>query len=156
MRFYETNDISRHFSDITLDFLEIVKYFVEFCFHFQYCQEMTAKFWFLLNRFEISKFSTFSCQKLKKSITQLPRIYTSHNTSSRIMWRSFIERPLAKTSYQCRHCCYRWHKSVLIPYPGNTYWKGRLSTVDLLIGVAGLVKKVSSNFNIKMSWSKLI
>jgi hypothetical protein len=33
---------------------------------------MTAKFWFLLNTFEISKFHTFRWQKFKKSISQLP------------------------------------------------------------------------------------
>jgi hypothetical protein len=71
MRFHETNDISRNFSCITLDFREIVKYFV-LCFCFWYFRKMTAKCWFLLNRFEMSKFCTFWWQKLKKSISQLP------------------------------------------------------------------------------------
>jgi hypothetical protein len=39
--------------------------------------------------------------------------------------------------------------------PGNTNWRGRLSTVDFLIKVASFVKKVN-NLNIKRSWSKLV
>ncbi len=37
--------------------------------------------------------------------------------------------------------------------PGNTNWRGRLSTVDLLIKVTCFVKKVNSS---KISWSKLV
>jgi hypothetical protein len=40
--------------------------------------------------------------------------------------------------------------------PGNTNWGGMLSTVDLLIKVAHLVKKENKNFNIKMRWSELV
>ncbi len=72
MRFHETNDISWNFSGITLDFREIAMYFVDFGFRFLYFWKMTAKFWFLLNRFEILKFRTCRWQKLKKSISQLP------------------------------------------------------------------------------------
>jgi hypothetical protein len=31
-----------------------------------------------------------------------------------------------------------------MPSPGNTYWRGRLSTVDLLIKVACFVKKINN------------
>ncbi len=59
MRFHKANDISQNFIGITLDFHEIAKYFVDFWFRFWYLQKMTAKFWFLSNRFEISKFRNF-------------------------------------------------------------------------------------------------
>jgi hypothetical protein len=72
MRFYKTNDISRNFSGTTLGFHEVSKYFVDFQFHYWYFQKMTAKFWFLLNWFKISKFCTFRWRKLKRSISQLP------------------------------------------------------------------------------------
>jgi hypothetical protein len=58
-RFDETNDISQNFSGIILVFCEVLKYFVDFRFGFWYFQKMTAKFQFLSNRFEISKFCTF-------------------------------------------------------------------------------------------------
>jgi len=64
MRFHKTNNISQNFSGITFDFREILKYFVDFCL--QFFQKMTAKFQFLLNRFEISKFSDFLMAKVKK------------------------------------------------------------------------------------------
>ncbi len=64
MRFHKTNNISQNFSGITFDFREILKYFV--VFRFQFFQKMTAKFRFLLNRFEISKFSDFLMVKVKK------------------------------------------------------------------------------------------
>ncbi len=72
MRFHETKHISQNFNGITLAFCEIWKYFFDFQFHFQYFQKMTAKFWFLLNKFEIWKFCTLRWWKLKKSISQLP------------------------------------------------------------------------------------
>ncbi len=75
MRFHKTNYILQNFSGITLNFCEIEKYFVDIRFHFWYFQNMTAKFQFLLNRFEISKLRTWQRQKLKKSILQLPNIY---------------------------------------------------------------------------------
>ncbi len=59
MKFHETNDISRNFSGITLDLLEVSKYFEDFQLSFWCFRKMTAKFQFLLNRFEISKFHTF-------------------------------------------------------------------------------------------------
>ncbi len=65
MRFHETNHISQNFSGITLDFCEVSKYFADFRFCFWYFLKMTAKFWFLSNRFKISKFHTFQWQKLK-------------------------------------------------------------------------------------------
>jgi len=46
----------------------VAMYFVDFkCF-----QKLTAKFQFHLNRFKISKFSTWQWRKLEKSILQLP------------------------------------------------------------------------------------
>ncbi len=41
--------------------------------------------------------------------------------------------------------------SPLTPGPGNTYRRGRLSTVDLLIRVARFGKKVNNVFNGKSS-----
>ncbi len=41
-----------------------------------------------------------------------------------------------------------WHLA------GNPYWRGRLSTVDLLIKIGCLVKKIS--FSFKSSWSELV
>ncbi len=58
-RFDKTNDISWNFSGITLGFSEVLKYFVDFQFCLLYFQKMTAKFWFLSNRFKISKFRIF-------------------------------------------------------------------------------------------------
>ena len=72
MKCHETNEISQNFSGITIDFCEIAKSFVDFCFCFCYLRKMTAKFQFLSKRFEISKFHTFRWQKLLKSISQLP------------------------------------------------------------------------------------
>ncbi len=40
--------------------------------------------------------------------------------------------------------------------PGNPYWRGRLSTVDLLIKVACFVKKVNNIIYTWMSWAKLV
>ncbi len=40
-------------------------------------------------------------------------------------------------------------------YAGNSYWRGRLCTVDLLIKVGSLVKMVNNIFSMKRSWSKL-
>ncbi len=71
MIFHETNNISWNFTDTTLGFCEVAKYFVDFQFCFRYFQKMTAKFWFRLNRSEISKFQTWQWWKLKKSIPQL-------------------------------------------------------------------------------------
>ncbi len=72
MRFHKTNDISWHFSGITLGFHEILKYFVDFQFCLKYLRNMIEKFQLLLNRFKISKFYAFQWRKLKKSILQLP------------------------------------------------------------------------------------
>jgi len=44
----------------------------------------------------------------------------------------------------------------LWPVPGKSYWRGRLSTVDLLIKVACFVKKANNIFSIKISCSKLV
>ncbi len=65
MRFHKTKDILQNFSGITLDFCEIAKYFVDFWFYLWYFQKMTAKFWVLLNRFEILKFKIWQWRKLK-------------------------------------------------------------------------------------------
>ncbi len=51
--------------------------------------------------------------------------------------------------------CKRAGTNTLIS-PGNTYWRGRLGTVDLLTKVDCLVKKVNNIFSIKMSWSELV
>ncbi len=40
--------------------------------------------------------------------------------------------------------------------PGNSYWRGRPRTVDLLIVVACFVKMVNTIFNVKRSWTKLV
>jgi hypothetical protein len=40
--------------------------------------------------------------------------------------------------------------------PGNPYWRGRLSTVDLLIKAACFVTKENRIFSTKTSWSKLV
>ena len=69
MRFHETNDISHNFSGKTVGFCEISKYFVDFWFRFKYLQKMTAKFWLLLNRFEISHFSMAKVKKVNIAVT---------------------------------------------------------------------------------------
>jgi len=55
-RFHKTNNISWHFSGIILAFHEVLKYFDEFWFCFQYFWKMTPNFRFHLYRFKISKF----------------------------------------------------------------------------------------------------
>ncbi len=47
-------------------------------------------------------------------------------------------------------------ENLITMIPWNTNWKGRLSTVDLLIKVACLATLVNDIFNIEMSWSKLV
>ncbi len=89
-RFDETNDISQNFSGITLVICEVLRYFVDFCFCFWYFRKMTAKFQFLSNRFEISKFCTFWWQKLKKSIAQLP----TQNRLKPKKWKKIIKDSL--------------------------------------------------------------
>jgi hypothetical protein len=74
MRFHKTNNISQNFSCVSIVFHEVSKSFVGFQFCFWYFRKMTAKFRFLLNRFEITKFRTFRWQKLNKSISQLPNV----------------------------------------------------------------------------------
>jgi hypothetical protein len=76
-RFHKTNDISWNFSGVTQGFHQVLKYFVNFQFHFRYFQKMTPKFWFCSYRFEILKFWTWRWQKFKKSISQLPTGYVS-------------------------------------------------------------------------------
>ncbi len=66
MRFHKTNDISQNFSGKTLEFCEILKYFVDFQFRFQYFQKMTAKFQLLLKQIWNFKVSHFSMAKVKK------------------------------------------------------------------------------------------
>ncbi len=46
--------------------------------------------------------------------------------------------------------------SILWVSPGNTYWGGRLSTIDLLTKTGCFVTWVNNIFNIKRSWSKLL
>jgi hypothetical protein len=75
MIFHKTNDISLKFSGMTLCFYEVLKYFVDFHFCFQYYQKMTLKFQFHSYRFEILKFRTWQWPKFKKSILQLPTLY---------------------------------------------------------------------------------
>jgi len=41
-------------------------------------------------------------------------------------------------------------------HKGNTYWGGRLSTVDLTFKVVCFAKNMNNIFNIKRSWSKLV
>jgi hypothetical protein len=48
------------------------------------------------------------------------------------------------------------HLSKLRPQSGNPYWRGRLSTIDLLIKVAYFVKKKKNIFIIKKCWSILV
>jgi hypothetical protein len=72
MRFHKTNDISQNFSGVTLGFHEILKYFLDFCFHFRYFRKMTPKFQCHSYRCKISKFQTWQWRKFKKSISQLP------------------------------------------------------------------------------------
>ncbi len=40
--------------------------------------------------------------------------------------------------------------------PGNTNRRGKLSTVDLLVKVAGFVRGVDNIFSTKRSWPKLV
>ncbi len=51
------------------------------------------------------------------------------------------------------HMCsaHRWNRK-----PGNPIWKGRLSTVHLLIKVDSFVEKIINVFSFKMSWYKLV
>jgi hypothetical protein len=72
MRVHETNDISQNFSGMTLHFHKVLKYFVDFQFHFWYFRKMTPKFQFHSYKFEILKFQTLQWRKFKKSISQLP------------------------------------------------------------------------------------
>jgi hypothetical protein len=41
--------------------------------------------------------------------------------------------------------------SVTTPKAGNTHWRGRISTIDLLIGIACFVTQVNDSVNIKSS-----
>ncbi len=52
--------------------------------------------------------------------------------------------------------CSRHPRSYSTPRPGNTNWKGRLSTVDLLINVAFFVTQVNIFFCLKINWSKRV
>jgi len=51
--------------------------------------------------------------------------------------------------------CSFYFNSTHCMQSGSTNWRGRLSTVDLLIKVACFVKEVYNIFNWKSSWSKL-
>jgi hypothetical protein len=70
---HQTNDTSQNLSGIILFFYSIAMYFIDFWFRFRYFRKMVAKFQFHSNRFKIFKFKTWQWQKLKKSISQLPR-----------------------------------------------------------------------------------
>ncbi len=74
MKFHETNRISVNFIGIIFYFCSFAMYFVDFCYSFQ---KLIAKFQFHLDRFEISKFQTWRWPKLKKSILQLPKLFSS-------------------------------------------------------------------------------
>ncbi len=69
-----SSSISLNFSGIILGFCVVAKYFVDFRFRFRYFRKMTEKFWFRLNRFKILRFQTWRWWKLKKSISQLPKV----------------------------------------------------------------------------------
>ena len=71
-KFNKTNDILWNCIGMILCFCSVAMYFVDFRFHFQCFWNLTAKFWFHSDRFEILKFQTWRWWKLKKSILQLP------------------------------------------------------------------------------------
>jgi len=55
-----------------------------------------------------------------------------------------------------RDCSFNGKPQALTPFPGKPYWRGRLSTVNLLIWVRSFEKKVNNIFSMKSSWSKLV
>jgi hypothetical protein len=60
-------------------------YFVDFHFCFWYFRKkMTAKFQFHLNRFEILKFQTWRCPKLKKSISHFTNLCQWHDPNPKV------------------------------------------------------------------------
>jgi hypothetical protein len=56
----------------------------------------------------------------------------------------------------CRLSLHRHIEATVMAYAREAYWRGRLSTVDLLIKAACFVKKINYIFHIKMIWSKLV
>ncbi len=82
-----------------------------------------------------------------------PRAAPSRTTPS--SWRPSVSQKFGQSEVSRRKKFNPTLKEKLI-LPGNTNWRERLSTVDLLIKVDYLAKKVNNVGNIKNSWSKLV
>jgi len=92
-----------------------------------------------------------------------------HNYALRL-WLTYMPRPhytnnvfpiLSKVG--CRNFCHGCIQTVCMNMlkiwstsTGKPYWRGRLSTVDLLIKVVSFVKKVNIILNLNMGWSRIV
>ncbi len=134
MRFDETNNIAWNFSGITLGFHGASKYFIDFIwFRFRYFQKMTAKFRFLLNRFEISKFHTFRGRKLKKVNITVTYVKVVIQTIVYIVWSVLLHSKESRKLYIFTGLWVVWSASVLLLLPSSI---GSLQTkVIFLMGI---------------------
>ncbi len=74
-----------------------------------------------------------------------------------VHWHSFFLMTgitNVKYKYFSYNICRYFYKLTL--KPGKPYWRGRLSTVNLLIKTARFVKKKKYKFSMISSWSKLV
>ncbi len=64
-----------------------------------------------------------------------------------VLWSQLLKRLFLRDKLERLSC--------FVP-PGNSYWRGRLSAVDLLIKITCFAKHINNMFIIKRSWSKLV
>jgi hypothetical protein len=87
---------------------------------------------------------TFALGELEQSLV-VNQNGSSHTCGKTLIFYSFNDKyPKAP-----RHSA-KWHSA------GNPYWRGRLSTVALLIEISSFVKKRKIFFSIRSNWFELV